>query len=467
MSDLTTTLSRIIARREGRAIPTRTTSSFGSDPEQAIAIATIKIVTEEHIQAIAFGRIGSVPNVIVRQNPLSRDVSDLLPYAEFMTEWADNIVDQELEGRIWVPHADTIAALDILGHRYWRNQTAPATIVRMGEICRVVAHEARFPGQQLLADAQSLLASHAITGMTPVEEGHLGALLAWFDPRVSDPVAEGRDRIRLPTSGVLRNTPDFPMDDRVDRLRKVAKTSRGKEREAAEHEIAKVLREAVLGEWSLVVEARKRYFDLGLPARGLEKAVKDSATRYRYALENGHFPARMPHKIAIELDEMEVGQAISDHAALYEDIQLREDAANSGKVVQGIVTTLDQPQRGRHPCSITVTARQNIVRLRRDDKIVVCGSNVCGVVRQIDRNEGGETLIRIEILSGVRSSNVLAPSTSLEIMGQPFSFVRRETYSRVYDRQPWHYFGETAPTMQSKAQSTKAPLEIAEEARTT
>ena len=241
MSNLTDALHRVLARSRGQAVPKRATSTLVADPDNTIGISTIKIVTEEHIQAIAFGKIGSPPNAIVRLNPLSRDVTDLIPFAEFMIDWAERVQASGGCGRIWVPHSDTIDAMDILGHRYWRNQTAPPEVVRMGEICRIVAQEARYPGQQLVADAQSVLSSHAVTGLTPVEEGHLGAQLAWFDPAVSNPLMESRRRIRIPASGVLPNTPDQPMDDRVDRLRKEAKSAQGDEKLSVETEISGIL----------------------------------------------------------------------------------------------------------------------------------------------------------------------------------------------------------------------------------
>ena len=70
-------LHRIAARQHGRAIPIRRLSSLSPDPLTTIGIATIKIVTEEQVQAIAFGRIGSNPHILVRLDPISRDVSDL------------------------------------------------------------------------------------------------------------------------------------------------------------------------------------------------------------------------------------------------------------------------------------------------------------------------------------------------------------------------------------------------------
>src|SRR5262249_47764931 len=233
----------------------RRLSTLSADPGTTIGIATIKIVTEEQVQAIAFGRIGGEPEILVRLDPISRDVSDLQPFAAFLAAVAGDAQRDDGALRVWIPHTGTLEALDVLGHRYWRNQSAPDAIRRMGEICRIVAHEHAFPGQQTIADAAGILREHVSTGLTPIEEGHLNAVLAWVDPAVRQPLEESRERIRVPASGVLPNTPDQPLDDRVDRLRREAKGALGGRRVALQREIALILSNAVLREWRLMVEA--------------------------------------------------------------------------------------------------------------------------------------------------------------------------------------------------------------------
>ena len=215
MSKLTDTLQRMMARVENRAIAIRGGPSFAMDPDQTIGIATIKIVTEEQVQAIAYGPLDAPPAIIVRRNPLSRDVSDLMPFATYLRDWADRVSLAGGEGRVWTPHADAIDTIDILGHRYGYNDKAPEAVRRMGQVCRILAHEARFPGQQVVADAKQLLSEHAITGLSPAEEGHLGALLVWHDQSFPDKLQASRDAIRIPASGVLVNSPDIPDDEIV------------------------------------------------------------------------------------------------------------------------------------------------------------------------------------------------------------------------------------------------------------
>src|SRR5690348_17871175 len=118
MNALEQAATRVLARHLGRAIPIRATSSVGSDPEITIGIATIKIVTEEQVQAIAFGRLDAKPDVIVRLDPISRDVADLVPFATFLGANADAAAALDGSFRVWIPHASALETLDVLGHRY-------------------------------------------------------------------------------------------------------------------------------------------------------------------------------------------------------------------------------------------------------------------------------------------------------------------------------------------------------------
>jgi hypothetical protein len=351
MSPLEDALTRVVARQLGRALPVRQTSSLALDPMNTIGVVTIKIVTEEQIQAIAYGRLGEEPNVIVRLDPIGRDVTDLLPFARFMARVAETALEHG-QLRVWVPHSGALEALDILGHRYWRNQSAPPEIVRMGEVCRIIAHEATFPGQQLVANAADMLRSHLITGLCPLEEGHLDALLAWLDPAVINPLLEARERIRVPASGILPNTPDQPLDDRVDRLRRIWKSSRGSRRSVAETEIRRILRAAVLREWQILAQARDAFLRLALPATGLGALVKASQARIQYSLESGYFPARSADRLAVQFDEMEAGQQLIDLAALENDPSVRERARHAGEVIGGVVTRVLQPKPSFKPCSL-------------------------------------------------------------------------------------------------------------------
>jgi hypothetical protein len=461
MNALEEAATRVLARHLGRAIPIRATSSMASDPEITIGIATIKIVTEEQVQSIAFGRLDADPEVIVRLDPISRDVADLVPFATFLGTIADSAAARDGDFRVWIPHASALETLDVLGHRYWRNQTAPTEIRRMGEICRIVAHEATMPGQQLVANAADLLRAHVITGQTPIEDGHLDGLLTWMNPAAHDPLTEARARIRLPASGILANTPDQRDDDRVDQLRKIAKNASGRAHATARREIARILRAAVLREWNMLVAARAAFLGLALPPSGLGDLVKRSRGRVAHALANGHFPARQAHRLAIEFEEMEAGQQLAEQAALENDPSWRDQAYRSGAVIRGTISEVNQQRPGFKPCFIAVDTAQSVVRARRDDQIKLVGTNVKGIVRSIEAWTAHGTRLRIEVTNGVRSSGVLAVGVPVEIIDQGFGHTRFKTMNLVNDRQPWLFYADAAPTLAGNPPPAISPLAIA------
>ncbi len=465
MNQFDDTMHRALARIRRRALTMRTSSSLSSDPHLTIGIATIKIVTEEHIQAIAFGPLDGAPTAIVRFNPIGRDVADLLPFAAFLNATIDRAIAAEAPMRLWLPHATTLEALDVLGHRYWRNQNAPAEIVRMGEICRIIAHEATIPGQQLVADATALLQAHVITGMAPIEEGHLGAILAWLDPAVADPLAEGRDRIRLPASGILPNTPDHPYDDRVDRLRKELKNASGAYRQQLEAQIDAILRDWVLHEWELMVAGRQAFLALGLPPIGLDELVKDSTNRVANALGYGFYPARQPDQLARLIGAMEAGQEKADLVAIESDVLMRERAARAGGVVVGRVSEVHQPRPGFNPCAIEVESAQSMIRFRLDEKIRVIGSNVVGVVRGLTTTPSGGTRVEIEISSGVKTRSVLTVGAGVELIRAGFAFVNHRALNTAREQQSWIFFGDTAPALMPGTPTGQSALAVARAAR--
>ncbi|RST30125.1 hypothetical protein HMF7854_04265 [Sphingomonas ginkgonis] len=464
MNGFEDSLHRVLARSRRQAISARTSSRLSPDPDVTIGVATIKIVTEEHIQALAFGSLDQEPTIVVRLDPIGRDVSDLLPFARFLDENVTRAMSAGAPLRVWIPHAITLEALDVLGHRYWRNRTAQHEIVRMGELCRVIAHEATIPGQQLVADATALLQDHVVTGMSPIEEGHLDAILAWFDPSVPDPLVESRERVRLPASGILPNTPDHPEDDRIDRLRKEAKAARGSRRARLEAQIAAILRHWVRREWQLLVEGRQAFLGLGLPSSGLDELVADSSKRVGDALANGFYPARQPHRLAAELGTMEAGEEKATFAALENDPMLRQQAIRAGGVVAGEVGAVRQPRPGYNPCSIDIHSQQGVNRLRQDDKVRILGTNVTGVVRGLSSIPGG-VRIDLEIKTGVRTRHVLTTGAPVELVRAPFAFVNYRALSAVAAQQPWVFYSSAPPVLSARTPPVISALAAAQAMR--
>src|SRR5262245_3625651 len=153
MSTVIDALARALAYGQGRAYPVRTTSALSRDPTRCFGIAPLKVVSEEHVQAVAFGDMGGQPRVIVRWTPLGRDPGDLEPFADALDTYLGWSRQAGEPPRVWVPYPAALALLELLGHRYRTNSRASVTLRRMGWQCRVLTDEARYAGQQVVVVA--------------------------------------------------------------------------------------------------------------------------------------------------------------------------------------------------------------------------------------------------------------------------------------------------------------------------
>jgi hypothetical protein len=395
MNEREKVVARLCARRNGRALPTRSTSMLCADPPDAIGIVTIKIVTEEVVQAIGYGSLNRVPTIICRLDPMSRDASDLAPFAAWLTPAIENPIRSGRLPRLWLPHGSTLECLDVLGHRFATNQSASANLRRMGALCRLLAEEVRFGGQQVVAVAADVLAEHFITGQMPIEDNHLGARLAWINPVAGRrPEEVAAERSRKAASGILVNTPDQRDDDRVDRLRSIHKRSTGPERAAAAAQIRSILRAAVRREWTMLVEARRSFWSAGFAVDPLSYLVDASIKRLQWSLDGFIVPSR-PHALASLLERYEAASQTREEASVLTDPVARDAERRRGRVLLGRITAIRQPRRNCFPCSLEMTSDQELLRLRRDDEIKSCDGKVKGVVRDIARDSatGGRLIV--------------------------------------------------------------------------
>jgi hypothetical protein len=125
-------VARLCARGLGRALKVRSTSMLSADPREAIGIVTIKVVTEEVVQVIGYGPVDRAPTIICRLDPMSRDASDLAPFAAWLAPAIEGPVKSGRLPRVWLPHGSTLECLDVLGHRFATNSSATADLRRMG-----------------------------------------------------------------------------------------------------------------------------------------------------------------------------------------------------------------------------------------------------------------------------------------------------------------------------------------------
>ncbi len=453
-------LARARARERGRAVVVRECATITADAAHVFGFAPIKMVSEELIQAIAFGMLDADPQLVARWNPLSRDASDLEPFAAALDDYLLGCEARDELPRIWVPHKGALDALELLGHRYRRNSEASQALQRMGAQCRALAEEARVPGQQVVAVARELLAAHVVTGQSPVEDGHLGALLAWARPAQGvDPAEEAARRALIPASAMLVRH----VDDRVEALRREGKR-KGPGARRARVEIANLLTAGARAEWELLVEAREAFWDLGLAPGDLDDLV--DASRDRLAFTLVAFPGTLvsPHALARELEQHERGVELVEEADLT-DFAMRERARRRGGVFEAEVLARDPAVPTRNGFELQLHTAQETLRAREGSGVRLLDGKVSGRVLEVrgDPNRGGYRL-RIRA-KGVRSREQVEVGSVAEWADQgpvDMRFVRQKARAHVQRQAPALAYADALPPATPRRLPAGSLLEIAE-----
>jgi hypothetical protein len=407
------TVARALARRERRAVPIRETTTLWPDPEPVFGIAPIRVVSEQRVQAIAYGRFDAPPQVVIVWNPLSRESSVLEPFAVALDGYLTSSITAGRLPRIWLPHTAALEIVDLLGHRYRSNRDASPIVRVMGAHCRALAEETRFPGQQLVAVAGDQLIAHVVTGQSPIEDRHLGALVSWISPLPGvDPVLAAQQRALEPAAAMLERN----VDDEVEVLRREAKGV-GPRAEAARRRIEDLLERAARQEWQLLVEARAAFWGLGLPpAPGIPALVDKSLYRVagtvrmdqelRLRDEVRRAPSR-PDALARLLDHHEYANELVEDVDLRGDVRMRERARREGRAISAQVVNIIQTTPNCHPCTLTLRTTQEVRRVRRGTELSTVDGRVRGRVDgERDEQDTSVTLYDITLSAGVQRSRL-------------------------------------------------------------
>lgn len=402
MSDISIAAARVLARNLGRAIPVVERGMLAPDPDEVFGIAPVRVVSEQRVQAIAFGLLeGSPPRVVTIWNPLSRESDELTPFAEALDAYLMDTLREGRLPRIWLPHAAALEIVDILGQRYRTNPNASPALQRMGWQCRAIVEESKYRGQQVLAVAGDLLRAHLATGQSAVEDHHLGALLAWVDPPPGvDPVAAAERQSLIPAAAMLERA----VDDEVEYLRSIAKKGNSARAADARRRIEEHLRRGGVREWDLLMRARRAFWGLGLPPAPLAGLVEKSRERLEISLSYNLRPPSRPDSLANLLYDYELAMEQVEDALVRSDDSVRERARRKGKAVMAEVLAVDQPHRGRHPCTLTLRTTQSVLRVRRGTRLQTLDASVVGRVLTIWEDGTGGTLIELRLEKGVQST---------------------------------------------------------------
>lgn len=437
-------VARAVARERGRAVVIRERSGLAPEPPAQLVygFAPVKMVSEELLMAVAFGTLDAAPQIITRWNPLSRESGDLEPLAESLAGYLADCQEAEYLPRIWMPNPAARYQFELLGHRYRTNKAASEALQRMGKQCRALAEESRVPGQQVVAVASEVLATHVATGQSPAADGHLGALMAWVRPVPGvDPAEEAARRALTPAAAMLSREDD----DRVEALRRIAR-GHGRAAERARAEIHTVLAAGAQAEWDGLMEARDAFLELGLAADHLDALVKTSADRLDFTLQTFPGPLVSPHALARELEHHERGMELVDKAALA-DFAMRERTRRRGGVFEATVVSRDPAVPTRNGFELVLHTEQETLRAREGSDLRLLDGKVTGRVLEVSGDERGGFRLRLRA-DGVRSRGEVDVGCCGEWADAgpvDMSYVRGKSRKHVQQRAPFLAYGDELP----------------------
>ena len=452
MTTINDLAARIVAHHSRRAVPVRSSAAIAYDPDQAFGIAPIRVVSEQRVQALAFGTVGNVPQVIAIWNPLSRESGGLDAFAAALDVYVSSCLDEETLPRIWLPHRAALDMVELLGHRYRTNRNASPLLQRMGAICLGLVNESMFAGQQVVVIASELLKQHVATGQSPVEDSHLGALLAWVNPPSGvDPRFEAERRALIPAAAML----DRPVDDEVERLRSVAKLG-GRRGAAAQRRIEELLVGAATDEWTLLNEARDAFWHLGLtPVPDVGSLLSESYERIKYALPRDISRPANPDTLARLLGEREYALDLEEDVLFRGDTNAREQARSDGRVIRSEVVAIDQPSPSRHPCTLTLRVVQPVMRVRVGTGLKTINNKLEGKVLSIREDPvGSGKLLEVRLNKGVQGSvcpGIGAHVDLLDTVTVDLRFRRREVLDVMKAQHVPLVYGDALPAPSSRS----------------
>ncbi|HEX5740132.1 MAG TPA: hypothetical protein VFY17_01095, partial [Pilimelia sp.] len=404
-----TALARAEAAAAGVAQPIATVAHLHVAPRPLVCVPLTLAGETNATLAVAVGGDRAAPTVLVVPQPRDRDLAaafaaDLaavvLPYLDSCRGARETVpVERGRQTReryreapqVWVPNPGGVAYLALLGRALRFRGPRPggsdaqpraAEAARLGCWLTFLADRAELPGSALVVPATAALAGHWATGQSAVEDGHLGALLAWIAPPEgrtgAGAAAAAEDPAVCPPAGPATD----PAFDREVLAPLMAAYDRG--RRGAEARLREALAAQLLPTWRLVWQGYDLLSALppgaSVPVRWAQD--RDAFTAYAAHLDDGGGP--QPRRdsavaAAARLHRMERAAAAYARQRAYDDPLVLAEYRLSGEAFAGEVVHAD-PER------VDDTGRRPVPRprltVRSDDPVAVpVGATVCAPAR--------------------------------------------------------------------------------------
>lgn len=406
------TLGRLLAHERGKAVVTIARKRVTVMPD-AIILSTVALSGEEStVHAVAIGRNDERPRVLSVPDPRNREdmFGTLVMLGGYLEERYRECMtnDGPPFPQVWVPSSSVADNIEAVSERL-RFSDKPEDR-RAGNILAYLVTQKEVPGQQSLMVSTRVLSDHFATGQSPMEDEHLGALLAWVDPPEGIPAIEAaREAEKIPLGA--STLPEFdknvlaPLVDRFNQL--------GKENppdEEGRRQLAAAIHREVGNVVVRSYEATRRAYRimkaLSIPdlpdltnLMGIESM---SFQNFMHKIDE-NIDIRVkdsPRSAVFGLAMRESASSQYTAALRIGDEMARSEAKIAGKVLEGILLGVESGKTLGSPRLVfEIESRQECLRFRKGDSLeCVSGPEISGTVLSV-RRSGVSTVVTAELVS--------------------------------------------------------------------
>jgi hypothetical protein len=398
MTELSFLVARLIALVSGRSLPIRKTALLSRTQTNLIGIAPIRVAGDDRLQAVAFGPLGSPPTVVTLPDPYS----PIQPGLDWVGQFLVMHVVNPSGCQIWVPDTTSLACLALEGQRSRRNPKLTSARQLLGICCHALDRISQLPGQQVVAVATTVLATHLATGQSPEEDPHLAARLAWDDP------APGSIPAQVAAEGRLLPGPSLLLvreDERIEQLR--GGVLKGTAGPGELLEIEQILTQAAKQAWVLLEHAHRVYSGLPLlPLPGIDELEAASYRELAWLLRfNPAFGIHLGATRA-EFQKREFWRARLENLEARGDAVVRELLRLEGRVVAATTLRVWAPKKRGQGWRILIRTSQKLLRIRRGTRLSTADGRVEATVEAM-RGQSGSRLLLLRVTKGKKSATAL------------------------------------------------------------
>lgn len=442
------------ALQSGRAQPRRLLRHVHVEPAP-IAIAIVQMAGEPHtLWGALVGRDPASPRLFVAPEPRNRDIAygTFSRFGKFLCEEiraagdASRVQIQTKKGPIFrcsrapqllVTNAGVADLLGRLGRRmrpagFKSDRSVPPYINETGAHLGFYASMARAPGSSLLLVATEQLSRHKVTGQSSLENAHLGAQLAWWDPSFINELVPGllgqQDPDTLHGADAAREIEQTPMgsltdpaEDNNTLLDAVSSFNRRRAQATdlptvIQHgrEVAELLKETLLPAWRALWVARRELAALP-PAPSVsarwEQDLHHFTHHVDYIRRGGRVASLDSARRATRLlADRERAQAALERDEVLEDPLGLASAIAARQAIQGVVENVDEQHRELGPSGKRSVSRP-LITLRIDTPCpfpretelwwVVRPGQVSAEIQESQPLPGGQTSVVLKVTGGM------------------------------------------------------------------